>query len=88
MRQPRRRGKAVQVKPIKLSLKPPRTNRLKLKYDEPLSSFAFKINVRHYSVACYCSRATAGRGLSSSTFQLNLSRQAEPKYTLHTPKYP
>jgi len=34
--------------PIKATLKAPGTKRLKLKYDEPLSKFAFKINLRHY----------------------------------------
>jgi hypothetical protein len=31
-------------------LKAPATMRLKLKYDEPLSNFAFKFNLRRHSV--------------------------------------
>jgi len=44
------RGKAVQVDPIKPTLKAPVTKRLKLHYDKPLSTFAFKFNLRRYSV--------------------------------------
>ena len=39
----------MQVDPIKPTLKAPGTKRLKLKYDEPLSKFAFKLNVRRYT---------------------------------------
>ena len=39
-------GKAVQVDPIKPTLKAPGTNRLKLKYDQLLSSFAIKLKLR------------------------------------------
>ena len=41
-------GKAVQVNLMKPTLKPPGTKRLKPKYDEPLSNFAFKFNLRRY----------------------------------------
>jgi len=41
-------GRAVQVDPIKPTLKPPRYKRLKLKYDEPLLNFASNVNVRRY----------------------------------------
>jgi hypothetical protein len=92
------RGKAVQVHPIKPTLKAPGcpgTNRLKLQHDEPLSKSAFKFNLRRYTeVAVQPSTTSApvvditrvknsrmalqcglcGRGLHSSTFQLNLSR--------------
>ena len=44
------RGRTVQVGPIKPTLKAPRTERLKLKYDDPLSKFAFKFNLRRYIV--------------------------------------
>ena len=37
---------AVQVDTVKFVLKAPGTKRLILKYDEPLSSFAFKFNLR------------------------------------------
>ena len=43
------RGRAVQVDPVKPTLKAPGTKRLKLEYDEVLSSFAFKSNLRRYT---------------------------------------
>jgi hypothetical protein len=42
-------GEAVQVDPIKPTVKAPGTKRLKLKYDATLSKFAFKFNLRRYS---------------------------------------
>ena len=46
-------GEAVQIEPMQFVLKAPGTRRLKLKYDELLSTFAFESNSRHYSwVAC------------------------------------
>ena len=39
----------MQFDPIKPTLKPPGTKRLKLKYDELLSSFAFNFNLRRYT---------------------------------------
>jgi hypothetical protein len=42
-------GRAVQVDPIKPTLKPPGTKRLKPHYDKPLSTFAFKLNVRRHT---------------------------------------
>ena len=45
-------GLAVQVDPIKPTLKPPGTKRLKLNYDEPLSTPAFKFNLRCYKLVC------------------------------------
>jgi len=41
-------GRAVQVDPIKFTLKAPGTKRLKLSHDDPLSDFAFKINLHRY----------------------------------------
>ena len=38
----------MQVDPVKPTLKPPGTKRLKLKCDEPLSNFAFNFNLRRY----------------------------------------
>jgi hypothetical protein len=46
-------GKAVQVDPIKPTLKAPGTKRLKLDYDEPLSEFAFKFNLRRYNTVVH-----------------------------------
>jgi hypothetical protein len=42
-------GKAVQVDPIKPTLKVPGAERLKLRYDEPLSICAFSSNWRRYN---------------------------------------
>jgi len=39
----------VQVDPIKPTLKAPGTERLKLKYEELLSKFGFKFNLRRYT---------------------------------------
>ena len=77
----------MQVDPIKHTLKAPGTKRLKLKCDEPLSDFAFNLNLRRYilsSLSSFMSIAVllflflivfaiVGRGLHSSTSQLNLS---------------
>ena len=41
----------MQVEPMKSKLKAPGIKRLKLKYDEPLSKFAFKSNLRRYTEA-------------------------------------
>jgi len=41
----------VQVDPIKPTLKPPGTKRLKLKCDELLTNFAFKFNLRRFTEA-------------------------------------
>jgi len=72
---------------MKSVLKPPRNKRLILEYDKLVSNFASRFNVRRCILdlprdalfdilaaadpptAC----ALAGRGLHSSTFQLNLS---------------
>ena len=53
----RRSGGAVQVDPIKPTLKAPGIKLLKLEYDNPLSKFAFKINLRRYSVGPVLLRA-------------------------------
>ena len=44
-------GRALQVDPIKPTLKAPGTTRLKLNCDGPLSKFAFHINLRRYTLA-------------------------------------
>ena len=41
-------GEAVQVEPMKPTLKAPGTERWKLKHSELLSNFAFRINLRRY----------------------------------------
>jgi len=43
------RSREVQVDPIKPVLKLPETMPLKLRYDESLSNFAFRLNLRRYS---------------------------------------
>jgi len=62
---------------MKSRLKPPGTKRLKLNCDEPLSTSAFKFNLRQYTVGVARYEEAAlrlvGRGLHSSTFRLNLS---------------
>jgi len=40
----------VQVDPMKLTLKAPGTKHSKLQYDVQLSNFAFKSNLRRYSM--------------------------------------
>ena len=44
-------GEAVQVEPIKPTLKAPGSKRLKLEHEKTLSNFAFKLNLRRYSMA-------------------------------------
>jgi len=66
---------------------------LKLKSDTPLSTSAFKLNLRRYNVVRdgrdhFYGAGNSGRGLHSSTFQLNLSRfwhQIHPRDPLITP---
>ena len=42
-------GRAVQVDPMKSVLKAPGSMLLKLRYDGPLSNFAFKFDLRRYT---------------------------------------
>jgi len=44
------RGRAVQVNPIKPTLKAPGSKRLKLEHEKLLSDFAYNFNLRRYSV--------------------------------------
>ena len=67
---------------MKPMLKPLGTRRLELKHDGLLPNFAFKFNLRRYTMGAAVGTAreivrgegVQGRGLHSSTFQLNLSR--------------
>jgi hypothetical protein len=43
-------GRAVQVDTLKPRLQAPGSNRLKVKYDKPLSSFAFNLKLRRYAL--------------------------------------
>jgi len=51
----------VQVDPIKPTLEAPGINLLELKYDKPLSNFAFKFNLRRYSKALMAANDEVGR---------------------------
>jgi len=50
----------VQVDPIKPTLKPTGTKRLKLKHNQLLSNFAFKFNMRRYDEAGRPGRRAGG----------------------------
>jgi hypothetical protein len=74
-------ARAVQVDPIKPTLKAPGTKRLKLKHDKLLSSFAVNFNLRRYDpaflsmmLASGAPPALAAGPAHSSTAHLNLSR--------------
>ena len=77
-------GRAVQVDPIKPTLKLSGSERLKLISDELLLNLAFNFYLRRYimalAVACHRggyahdTKLAIGRGLHSSTFELILSR--------------
>ena len=58
-------GRAVQVDPMKPKLKPPGTNRLKLKCDILLSTSAFKVNLRRYTWASARCRTRSARCLGT-----------------------
>jgi hypothetical protein len=66
-------GRAVQVDPVNPVLKAPGSMLLKLRYDGPLSDFGFRFNLRLYT-SVQNGGVMHGRGLHSSTLQLNLSR--------------
>ena len=55
-----RPGRAVQVEPVEPMLKASGTRRLKLKHDEPLSIFAFKINLRRSNLGASGAGGTGG----------------------------
>ena len=70
----------MQVEPVKPTLKPPGSKRLKLEAEKLLSNFAFKFNLRRYNTARFYAAEIVlafeylhGRGLHSSTFLLNVS---------------
>jgi hypothetical protein len=64
----------VQVDPIKPTLKAPGTTRLKVKYDERLSNFAFKFNLRRYNEAVLVPAACPHQ--AGETLNLNPKPQA------------
>jgi len=76
----------VQVDPIKPTLKAPGTERLKLKYEEPLSDFGFKFNLRRYTevegtMEAVCGRVKARRVFGKLAF---LSLEDESGRGLHS----
>jgi len=46
-------GRAVQVDPVKPTLKAPGYKHLKLKHDKPPSNYAFKFNLRRFTLGCF-----------------------------------
>jgi hypothetical protein len=63
-------GGAVQVDPIKPTLQAPESKRLILSFDEPLSSFALKFNLRRYTTASRSGRLWIGaRGGTPSSWR-------------------
>jgi len=61
------RGGAVQVDPMRLTLRPTGTKRLKLKCDVLLSTSAFKFNLRRYPVGWSARRSIRGGWLRRSS---------------------
>jgi hypothetical protein len=65
-------GRAVQVDPMKLTSKAPGTERLTLKYDGLLSTFAFKFKLRRFTSAP-STRAALGRSWRSLRWRQGLT---------------
>jgi hypothetical protein len=93
-------GKVVHVDSVKLTLKPPGAERLKLICDELLSCFAFRFNVRRYITGCLrqgrrrrpsraCCPAASRPTSCAPTWQglalVHFSAQPEPSLTQNTP---
>ena len=66
----RAQGEAVQVDPIKPTLKAPGTKRLKLKRVDPLSSFGFKFNLHRYIKAENIGQLTSFSGTVTRTSEV------------------
>ena len=62
-------GRAVQVGPIKPTLKPPGTKRLNVKCDKLLSNFAFQFKLRRYSLSREAGNLTVGVVTYPFTFE-------------------
>ena len=77
----RRRGRAVQVETMKPMLNAPGTKRLKLSYDEPLSNFAFEIQLAPLHGGPQRRRR---QGLTLVHFSAQLESCLTRKNTLHT----
>ena len=65
-------GRAVQVDPMKPTLKAPGTKPLKLEHDEPLSSFAFKINLCHYTTGAASPPRTSRQARTPGAYSRSL----------------
>jgi hypothetical protein len=80
-------GRAARVDPIQPTLKAPGIQRLRLKHDIPLSSIAFKVNLRRYNLCrCRCERRSC-RPRQGLTL-VHISAQREPFMTHNTLRYP
>ena len=89
--QPGRQGRALQVDPMKPTLKAPGSKRSKLKYDKLLSSFAYNLKLRRYGAgqlfrlepdgplgyAGNRQRAVAGRGSPCRKCRTDLGRACQ-----------
>ena len=65
----------MQVGPMKPTLKAPGTERLKLKYDEPLSNVAFKFNLHRYTEDVAGQKTSAAASMvSRCSFTLSYPR--------------
>jgi len=78
-----RHGQAVQADPIKLKMNPPGTERLKLKYDDPLSNFAFRFNLRRYNTAVSFNGADASVAVTLTGAVLTLSHGSDSAFAGH-----
>jgi len=73
-------GRAVQVDPIKPTLKPPRTKRLKLNHDVLLSTFAFKFILRRYIMMGADRPCLADLLIAEELFNLVLLEAVPPEF--------
>ena len=71
-------GRAVQVHPIKLTLKAPGIERSKLKYDELLSIYAFNFSLRRYSSGEHGSAAAGVEAVSAVVAAMEAGAHTRP----------
>ena len=80
----RRYGRAVRVDPIKPTLKVPGSKRLKLEQETNFKCcFQFQLAPLLHGRADQVRAVPRGRGLRSSTFQLNMSRFGHKMHPTH-----
>jgi len=77
-------GRAVQVDPITPTLEAPGAKRLKLKYDVPISNFAFKFNLRHLHLGPSLLPALCPLRLPTSTLTKKCSDAEHRRWRLYT----